>query len=346
MSDDVLDLLKTLCAIPGPVGREEMVQEFIQDKLRQYCSDIKQDKIGNLTATLEGTGKHYAIVAHADEVGFFVSNIDKNGFIRAKWNTQGYEPDFRLLPGQWVLIMSDSGLVPGCFCVKTAHIAGPEGKKKLPKWDDIFIDIGLSSPEEVESLGIHVGSPVIYAASVEKVGHNIMGKSFDNRVGLVIMIQLAKRLAKIPVEKRPRMTFVSTVMEEIGAKGAAAIAKNLDVDGVIILDIGLADDYPGTKGEAGVKLGKGPVVVIKDNQLVYSHKQNQRILGIAEAQGISVQRAVYHNYATDGFQIASHGQVVSVIGVPCRYSHSSFEAINLTDVESTLQLVYHFLSSM
>ena len=135
-------------------------------------------------------------------------------------------------------------------------------------------------------------------------------------------------------------------MEEIGAKGAAAIAKNLDVDGVIILDIGLADDYPGTKGEAGVKLGKGPVVVIKDNQLVYSHKQNQRILGIAETQGISVQRAVYHNYATDGFQIASQGQIVSVIGVPCRYSHSSFESINLTDVESTLQLVYHFLLSM
>ena len=345
MSDDIFDLLKTLCAIPGPVGREEMVQEFIQDKLKKYCSDVKQDKIGNLTATIEGTGKHYAVVAHADEVGFFVSNINKNGFIRAKWNTQGYEPDLRLLPGQWVLLMSDTGLIPGCFCVKTAHIAGPEGKKKLPKWDDVFIDIGLNTPEEVESLGIHVGSPVIYAASVEKVGHNIMGKSFDDRVGLAMMIQLAKRLAKIPVEKRPRLTFVSTVMEEIGAKGAAAVAKSLDVDGAIILDIGLADDYPGTKGEAGVELGKGPVVVIKDSQLVYSHKQNQRFLRIAEEKGISFQRAVYHNYATDGFQIASQGQIVSVIGVPCRYSHSSFEAINLTDVESTIQLVYHFLLS-
>jgi endoglucanase len=132
-------------------------------------------------------------------------------------------------------------------------------------------------------------------------------------------------------------------MEELGAKGAAAVARNLDVDGVFIVDIGLADDYPGTSGEAGVSLGKGPAIVIKDNQMHYSHQLNQKLFEIAEFGGIPIQRAVYHNYATDGFQIASQGQVVSAIGIPCRYSHSSFETLNLKDVEYALTLLTNML---
>jgi len=126
----ILELLETLSATPGPVGRENLVQDIVKHELGKFCSSITQDKIGNLLATLEGNGKHYVIVSHADEVGFLVSGIDEKGFIRAKWNTQGHKPDLRLLPGQWVLIMTDKGLIPGYFAVKTGHIAGPEGSQR------------------------------------------------------------------------------------------------------------------------------------------------------------------------------------------------------------------------
>ncbi|MFW9954404.1 MAG: M42 family metallopeptidase [Candidatus Thorarchaeota archaeon] len=345
MSDRVFEILNELSATPGPVGREELVQEYVREHLKEYCNEIKTDKIGNLIATIEGSSRHYALVAHADEVGFFVSNIDEAGFLKAKWSTQSHMPDLRLLPGQWVLLMTEEGLIPGCFCVKTAHIAGPKGKATIPKWEEVFIDIGVESAEEVESVGIHIGTPVIFASPVERVGKHLMGKSFDNRVGLSEMIVLAERLSKTPKAQRPTVTMVSTVMEEIGAKGASAIARDLDVDGVIILDIGLADDYPGTQGEASVGLGKGPVIVVKDSQIVYSHQLNKRIIKIAEDRAIAIQRAVYHNYATDGYAIVSRGQQVAVVGVPCRYSHSSFESIDPLDVENTLELIYHFLIS-
>ena len=343
MTEGIFDLLKKLCEIPGPVGREEKVQKIVREHLEKYCTEIKQDKIGNLVATLNGTGEHFAIVAHADEVGFLVSNIDENGFLKAKWNTQSYLPDLRLLLGQRTEIMTPDEYVSGCFCVKTAHIAGPEGKKRIPTWDEIFIDIGAISSDEVGEFGVRIGDPVIYASKVERIGHNVMGKAMDDRIGLTIMIQLAEYFSEIPQDKRPTITFVSTVMEELGAKGAAAVARTLDVDGVFIVDIGLADDYPGTSGEAGVSLGKGPVVVIKDTQMHYSHVLNQRIFDTAEIGGVPVQRAVYHNYASDGFVIASQGQVVSTIGVPCRYSHSSFETLSLEDAESTLTLLTNVL---
>ncbi len=345
MVEDTLDLLKVLSATPGPVGREEMVQDIIKERFKQHCGGFKQDRIGNVVGTLEGgVDKHYAVVAHADEVGFLVSNIDEQGFLKVKWNTQGHLPDLRLLPGQWVLIMAAKGLIPGVFCVKTAHIAGPKDKKRIPTYEEVFLDIGAGSIEDVKEQGINIGDPIIYAAPVEKLMGNIVaGKSMDDRVGLVVMLRVLEHFSKMAKAKRPTLTFVSTVMEELGAKGAAAVAKDLDVDAVIILDIGLADDYPGTKGESGVALGKGPVVVIKDNELHYSHDLIQLIIKTAEKEKIPIQRAVFHSYATDGVQFVSEGQVVAVLGVPCRYSHSAFEAVSLLDVDMTIHLLMKLL---
>ncbi|MFQ5884397.1 MAG: M42 family metallopeptidase [Thermoplasmata archaeon] len=343
MTKRTFQLLKELSEIPGPVGREESVQEKVELLLKTIGLAVERDKIGNRVATLEGTKAHYALVSHADEVGFLVSNVEKSGFLRVKWNTTGYMPDLRLLPGQRVSIMAEKKSIPGTFCVKTAHIAGPEGKKKIPAYEEVFLDIGATSDEEVRDMGIYVGTPVVYDTTLSKVGRNIVGKSLDNRVGLTMMALIAEELARIPKNKRPTITFVSTVMEELGAKGAAAVAKDIDVDGVIVLEVGLADDYPGTAGEAGVSLGKGPVLVIKDSQVHYSHELNMEIIKTAEKNGIPIQRAVYHNYATDGFQMILQGQIASTIGVPCRYSHSSFETVTLDDVESTIKLVSLFL---
>ncbi len=344
MTLDSFDTLKTLCDLIGPVGRESQVQEKVKEYLGAYCPDISQDKIGNLTATLKGTSKKYAIVAHADEVGFLVSGINENGFIQTKWNTEGYMPDLRLLPGQRVQIMTDSGLVPGCFAVKTAHIAGAEGKNVIPKYEEIFLDVGADSADMVTEMGINIGDSVIYDSSLQKIGKYVIGKSIDDRIGITMMVLLAERLSKISEVERPSVTFISTVMEEMGAKGAAAVAQGLDVDGVIIAEVGLADDYPGTSGEAGVSLGIGPVVVVKDNQIHYSHEQNQKLFETAKRMNIEIQRAVYHNYATDGAQIAIQGQLVSVVAVPCRYTHSSFEMIDIKDMEKSIDLMYEFLT--
>ncbi|TFF91460.1 M42 family peptidase [Candidatus Thorarchaeota archaeon] len=345
MPSDLFKTLKLLSETPGPVGREDEVQKKFISHIEPYCGKMTQDKIGNVVATLVGSEQHFALIAHADEVGFLISGIDSNGFLKTKWNTQGHMPDLRLLPGQRVTILTDEGEVPGCFCVKTAHIAGARGKKKIPEYDEVFLDVGESSNEDIAQRGIEIGDPVVYDTRLQEIGRNWVGKSVDDRIGLTIMIEIAGRLSGLEVSQRPTVTFVSTVMEELGAKGAAAIADDLDVDGVMVLDIGLADDYPGTSGEANVALGRGPVIVIKDNQMHYSHQLNQTIYKAADSREIPIQRAVYHNYATDGQKIASRGQRVSAIGIPCRYSHSSFETINPQDLDWTVQLVEQFLTS-
>jgi endoglucanase len=346
MTEDTLTLLKKLSEAIGPVGREGLVQDMVKEELEPLCDKIRRDKIGNLIATSKGgSGRHYAIVAHADEVGFLVSGIEDEGFIRVKWNTQGYMPDLRLLPGQWVMIMGEKGYVPGVFAVKTAHIAGPKGKNRIPKYEEVFLDIGAESKEEVLKHGINIGDPVVYAAPLERLGQYVSGKSMDDRVGLAVMLCVAKACAEIPQKERPTMTYISTVMEEMGAKGAAAVARGLDVDAVFVIDIGLADDHPGAKGEANVALGKGPVLVIKDNAIHYSHEVVKGLVAVAEDANMPIQRAVYHNYSTDGVQFASEGQRTAVVAVPCRYSHSSFETLSLSDVEMTVKLLMRYIVS-
>jgi putative aminopeptidase FrvX len=347
MSEETLDLLKTLSATPGPVGRETLVQDIVKEHFKDHCGSFTQDKLGNVVCTLEGgIKKHYAIVAHADEVGFLVSSMDENGFLRVKWNTQGHMPDLRLLPGQWVLIMSENGLIPGVFCVKTAHLAGPEGKGRIPTYEEVFLDIGATCVEDIKELGINIGDPVIYAAPVEKLlNHHVSGKSMDDRVGLTVMLRVLAHFAKLPKTKRPTITFVSTVMEEMGAKGAAVVAKSLDLDAVIVLDIGLANDHPGTEKDFDVELGKGPIVVIKDNALHYSHDLIQSIIKTAESEKIPIQRAVFHSYMTDGVQFATQGQIVAVLAIPCRYSHSSFETVSLLDVDMAIHLLMKWLTN-
>jgi endoglucanase len=341
---ETFEMLKKLSEAHGPTGREHQIQEIVAEFLEGTCDTIRRDKLGNLVATMEGgQNKHYAIVAHADEVGFLISQIEEKGFLRVKWNTKGHMPDLRLLPGQWVLIMSEKGLVPGVFCVKTAHIAGPKGKSRIPTYEEIFLDIGATSAEEIIEQGIHIGDPVVYAAPLEKLGHFVSGKSMDDRVGLTTMLRVAAELKGIPKKSRPTVSFISTVQEEMGAKGAATVAKDFDVDAVIAVDIGLADDHPGTKGEAGVGLGLGPVLVVKDSAIHYAHDLIKQLVQVAEREDIPVQRAVYHNYLTDGLQFAIQGQLVAVVAIPCRYSHSSFETLSLKDVEMAIQLILSFV---
>ncbi|MHA2321820.1 MAG: hypothetical protein ACXACG_09215 [Candidatus Thorarchaeota archaeon] len=65
MSEETLDLLKTLSATPGPVGRETLVQDIVKEHFKEHCGGFTQDRIGNVVGTLEGgVDKHYAIVAH------------------------------------------------------------------------------------------------------------------------------------------------------------------------------------------------------------------------------------------------------------------------------------------
>ena len=82
-----MELLKTLCEIPGVSGFEDDVQRFVMAELEGVCDKVWRDRAGNVIGLKRAaTGNENALkvmfAAHVDEIGLMVTHIDADGFIR------------------------------------------------------------------------------------------------------------------------------------------------------------------------------------------------------------------------------------------------------------------------
>lgn len=336
---ELYNLVKELAEIPGPVGRESEVQKYLSMEWEQNGFETSYDKVGNLYGKSFGSGKRWAIVSHADSIGFIVQKILRNGFIKVAFNTAATNPDARFLAGTPVrFLTNDNKMVIGYFGLRSGHLAGIEGKKKPILFEDMFIDVGVDSKEEVNSLGIDIGSAAVFYSPVFKFQSNIVGPSMDNRIGGAIQCLLAK---EINAQNTPlNLHLISTVQEEIGMKGAAAVARNYEYDGVIVLDIGLTGDIPtSNKDNLDTQLEGGPIIVYKDFSIHYSVEIIQEIEELAKTNNIPFQRAVFKNFNTDGVHFFMNGYPTVMLAIPCRYTHTNFETIRFIDVKNTLSLL-------
>lgn len=337
------ELLEKLVSTPGPTGREERIQHFIQSKWESFGLKTKFDNIGNLYATIEGEGEHWGIVAHSDTIGFLVQQILPKGFLKMAFNTAATTPDARFLAGSPLKFLTEEREVIGYFGLRSGHLAGIEGKKKPVLFDNMYVDVGVDSEKAVRELGIDIGTPAVFDTLPRIIQNNIVSPSMDNRIGIFIQIKLAKMLAS--EKSSPKITFISTVQEEIGMKGAAAAAKSRNYDKVINLDVGLTGDIPNSKKDfLPSKIDSGPILVIKDFSVHYSHTLNSLIESIAKTKGIDIQKAVFKNYNTDGMYFFMQGCPTVNLTVPCRYTHTNFETIRFSDVEKTLDLLLKILT--
>ena len=78
-----LKLLSRICETPGAPGYETKIRNEILREIKDYVDDFYIDNIGNLVTKIKGkNSKKIMVAAHMDEIGFIVTNIDKNGFIK------------------------------------------------------------------------------------------------------------------------------------------------------------------------------------------------------------------------------------------------------------------------
>jgi putative aminopeptidase FrvX len=89
-----------------------------------------------------------------------------------------------------------------------------EKQKQQPlTFDEMFIDIGANSREEVEKYGIAIGDFISPEANFARWGEDkIVGKALDNRVGCALMAELLQTV------DNPDITLygVGSVEEEVG----------------------------------------------------------------------------------------------------------------------------------
>ena len=78
-------LLKTLMTTPSVSGREENIRKTLEKYIAPLCDEVSTDALGNLIALKKGSAenpKKVMLCAHMDEIGFLVTFIEEEGFIR------------------------------------------------------------------------------------------------------------------------------------------------------------------------------------------------------------------------------------------------------------------------
>jgi putative aminopeptidase FrvX len=268
-----------------------------------------------------------------------VKLITKEGFIRfvalgGWWN--------QVMLGHRVTIKTAKGDVIGVLGAKPPHLLGDEERKKMLDKDDMYIDIGARSEEEVRSLGVRPGDPIIPVSKFTVMGNPriYLSKAFDNRVGCALAVQATAQLATVG---HPNVVYaVGTVQEEVGLRGAKTSAFAIDPDVGIILEVDIAGDVPGIKPEeSAVKLGGGPTLLVYDARMIPNLKLRDLVIATAEELDIPLQFSAMPGGATDGAMVQSHAEGVPtvVIGVPTRHIHSHNAILCRDDYDQALRLV-------
>ena len=335
-------LLKDLSTAFGPPGFEDPVRAIMRRKLTPLSDSIETDGIGSLIARRNGLAETPKIMlsSHMDEVGLMVRYITDDGYL--KFQTLGGWLDQALINQRWS-IMTVGGLIRGITGIKSPHVMSADERDRPFKKESMFIDIGASSKEDAEQrLGVKPGDPIAPDSSFERIndGDMLLGKCWDDRVGLAVMVKV---MEKLDGEPAPGTVYaVSTVQEEIGLRGARTSSYKVAPDAGINLESGIAGDYPGiSQDEAQERIGEGPAIFLHDSSMLPNLKLRDLAIDVAKENGIPLQFNVLSGYGEDGAEIQkSHGGVPTInITVPTRYLHSHNSLISRNDFGKTVDLV-------
>ena len=332
-------LVRKLAALNGTSGDETDVREYIISSLPEDVG-YRVDNLGNLIVEKKGDvtpEKKLMIAAHMDEVGFIVTHIEDSGELC-------FAPVGGVLPavvfGRQLVFKNG---VRGAVASKPLHLLKGDERDEQPKISSLRIDIGAESKEEAEKL-VSVGDCAYFTGEQRDFGSGYMsGKALDDRVGCGIMLELLN--SDLPYD----CTFVFTVQEEIGTRGAKAAAFSVDPDLAIVIETTTACDFSGTEGEKKVcELGKGPVVSYMDKGTIYD-KELYR-LGFETAKNIGIpcqtKSAVAGGNDSGAIHTSAGGVRTMAISVPCRYLHSPNCVIKETDLADTKKLVRAVIDSI
>ncbi len=342
MSELNLGLLTELTEERGVPGHEERIRKLVRRELSGIADEVRTDAMGNVVGTIEGSGDGaVAVAAHMDEVGFMVSHVRTDeepfGFLEIE-PLGGWDP--RVMAAQRVTVHTEDGDLPGVVGSPPPHT--DDGDREEPELDDLAVDVGL--PAAAVGERVSVGDLVTLDARTDRLGETVVGKALDDRICLFAAIEAARRLE----DPEATIHLCATVQEEVGLRGASAVAAELDADLAIALDVTVANDVPGfDAGERVTELGDGVAIKLKDSSVITSPRVSRRLRTVAEREGIAHQLEVLPSGGTDTgpLQRAGGARAVGALSIPTRYLHTPTEVAHLEDLAATVDLLEAVLAS-
>ncbi|WP_370758256.1 M42 family metallopeptidase [Agathobaculum sp.] len=335
----MIELMKELCALPGPSGCEDAVRAFVLKRVKPFADEIRTDAIGNVMVFRKGAkalDRPVAVCAHMDEVGVIIKKITEDGMLKFGF-VGGVDP--RVVIGRPVRF----GDVPGVIGIKAVHLTTAAERRTMPKTKNLYIDIGATSRAAAEKL-VSLGDYGVFDSAVVEFGDGLIkAKAIDDRVGCAALLRL--------LEDEPPVDtwFCFTVQEETGLRGAASMAFALDPGFAMVLEGTTAADLAEVKGADAVCRVRGGVVLpFMDGATIYDAALFELLRDACTKRGIPWQTKTRVAGGTDAGRIhrSRAGVRVCAAAAPVRYIHSPSSVAAKADCEAVLAAARAFLEEL
>lgn len=346
INDNSIQFLEKYLNNASPTGFEWNGQKMWVEYLKPYVDEYFVDTYGTTVGVINPKAEYKVVIeAHADEISWFVNYITKEGYIYLRKNGGS---DHTIAPSKRVNIHTSKGIVKGIFGWPAIHVRDAENDK-APTMKNLFLDLGCSSKEEVEELGVHVGCVATFEDEFTILNKKyFVGRAIDNRIGGFMIAEVA-RLIKENKNSLPfGLYIVNAVQEEIGLRGAEMIAHRIKPDVAIITDVCHDTQSPAYNKVASGDLscGKGPVLTY--GPAVQNNLLNM-VIETATKNNIPFQRASAYRATgtdTDAFAYSNAGVASALISLPLKYMHTTVETVSIEDVENVIKLMYEFVVNL
>lgn len=250
-----------------------------------------------------------------------------------------------IAPSKRVNIHTKNGIVKGVFGWPAIHTRKNDNEE-TPKLDNICIDVGCTTKEQVEKLGVHVGCVITYPDEFFILNEDkFVCRGLDNRMGGFMIAEVARKLKENNIKLPFGLYITNSVQEEIGLRGAEMITHTIQPNVAIVTDVCHDTTTPMIKKEKEglTKMGDGPVISYAP---AVQNKLRELLIKTAEENNIPFQRMAASRMTgtdTDAFAYSNGGVASALISLPLRYMHTTVEMVHKNDVENVIELIYNSL---
>lgn len=335
-----LEFLEKYLNNAAPTGYESEGQKLWMDYLKPYVDEFITDTYGTAVGVINPEAKFKVVIeGHADEISWYVNYITDDGLIYVIRNGGS---DHQIAASKRVNIHTRNGIVKGVFGWPAIHTRDKE-KEQAPKLDNICIDVGCTSKEEVEELGVHVGCVITYPDEFFVLNKDkFVCRALDNRIGGFMVAQVAKLLKENKKDIPFGLYVTNSVQEEIGLRGAEMITQRIKPNVAIVTDVTHDTTTPMIEKKTNglAKIGDGPVISYAP---AVQNKLRELLIDTAEEKKIPFQRMASSRMTgtdTDAFAYSNGGVASALISLPLRYMHTTVEMVHRNDVENVIRLIY------
>ncbi|MFI3115011.1 MAG: M20/M25/M40 family metallo-hydrolase [Clostridia bacterium] len=329
------EIIEKLCNVEGVSGFETSASEVAKEILEPYVDSVHIDKMGNVLGykkSKKENAKTIMLDAHIDQIGFMVTEITDEGFLRFR-TVGGVDP--RMLLGIDVLVHGKEK-IRGVVSNLPPHLS--QGAKTAPGIEEMAIDIGFSK-EKAEKI-VKIGTIVTFAEEVYCLSSDtITGKCLDDRAGVASIIYAMQKLEKVNAPLNILVCF--SACEEVDGKGAKTVSFKERPDFAIAVDVTHAKtpDAPANRTLDMGKLciGHGPNL---------NPKITKNIIKTCKTYDVPYQLDIMEGHTgTNAWHIQTtrSGIPVGLISFALRYMHTPIETIRISDVKNTGKVIAKFI---